>query len=169
MCQRPGVVQVELIAGSPAPYGHPQFHPIYEAAAEVGLPVGIHIAGEGHGINAPPASGYLSYYIEYHTLVSQGGMTHTVSLLCQGVFEKYPELRVAILETGVLWLPEVLRRLDANWKALRSEVPWVRRLPSDAVREHMVFTTQPLEQPRKLRQLHQVLEAVDGLEDMLVL
>jgi predicted TIM-barrel fold metal-dependent hydrolase len=92
-----------------------------------------------------------------------------VSLVCHGVFEKYPGLRVAVLETGTLWLPEVFWRLDANWKALRAEVPWVKRLPSELIREHMIFGSQPLEEPRKLRQLHQVLEAIDGLEDMLVL
>ena len=169
MGNKPGVVQVLLTAGSTAPYGQPQFHEIFEAAAEVGLPVGIHIAGEGYGINAPLACGHPTYYIEYHTLACVGGMAHTVSLVCHGVFEKYPDLRVAVLETGTLWLPEVFWRLDSNWKALRAEVPWVKRLPSEVIREHMVFGSQPLEEPPKLRQLHQVLEAVDGLDDMLML
>jgi predicted TIM-barrel fold metal-dependent hydrolase len=95
-------------------------------------------------------------------------MAHLVSLVCHGVFERLPGLRVVLIEAGVAWLPGVLWRLDANWKALRSETPWVRRLPSEQVREHVRFTTQPLEQPRRKSDLHAVLEAVDGLEDMLM-
>jgi uncharacterized protein len=42
---------------------------------------------------------------------------------------------------GYLW------RLDADWKACRTEVPYCRRLPSEYVWESVRFTTQPLETP----------------------
>src|SRR5207248_50761 len=89
-------------------------------------------------------------------------MTHLVSLICQGVFEKFPTLRVVLMEGGVAWLPALLWRLEADYKALRMEVPWVKRLPSEYVRERVRFTTQPLDQPPQPRQLTQLLEMVDG-------
>jgi predicted TIM-barrel fold metal-dependent hydrolase len=162
------IVQVLINGGAPVPYGHRRYHPIYEAAVEMGLVVGIHPGGEGLGINSPPATGYPTYYIELHTLFVTVAMAHVVSLVCHGVFEKYPELRVAVIEFGLAWLPGVLWRLDTNWKALRNEVPWVTKLPSETVREHMRFTTQPLEQPRSTRQLRQVLDALEGMGDMLM-
>ena len=58
--------------------------------------------------------------------------------------------------------------MDADWKSLRSEVPWVRRSPSEVVREHMRLTTQPLDEPDERQKLRQALELVDGLEDMLM-
>ena len=121
------------------------------------------------GINPPPtATGYPLYYIEWHVLLIQSAMSHVVSMLSNGVFEKYAELRLAVIEAGVTWLPSLLWRVDADWKALRSEVPWVKRLPSETVREHVRFTTQPLDEPDSRGKLRQALELVDGLEDMLM-
>jgi uncharacterized protein len=167
--EHPDVVQVLLPCAATSGYGQPQYHPIYEAAVEVGLPVAMHVGGEGLGINPPStATGYPTYYIEWHVLLIQCAMSHVVSLVCHGVFEKYPELRVAVIETGVTWLPSLLWRMDTDWKALRSEVPWVKRLPSETVREHMRLTTQPLDDPDNRRKLKQALELGDGLEDMLM-
>ena len=165
----PDVMQVLLPCANTSGYGHPHYHPIYEAAVEVGLPVAMHVGGEGLGINPPStATGYPSYYIEWHVLLIQCAMSHVVSFVCHGVFEKYPELRVTVIEAGVAWLPSLLWRMDTDWKALRSEVPWVKRLPRDTVREHMRLTTQPLDEPDSRQKLKQAFELFDGLEDMLM-
>jgi len=165
----PEIVQVLLPCAATSGYGHPQYHPVYEAAVEVGLPVAMHVGGEGLGINPPPtATGHPIYYIEWHVLLVQCAMSHVVSMVCHGVFEKYPELRVVLIEAGVAWLPTLLWRLDTDWKALRTEVPWVKRLPSETVREHLRFTTQPLDEPDNRGELNQVLGLFDGLEEMLL-
>ncbi|MDP9477148.1 MAG: amidohydrolase [Actinomycetota bacterium] len=165
----PDIVQVLLPCAATSGYGNRQYHPIYEAAVEVGLPVAMHVGGEGLGINPPPtATGYPIYYIEWHVLLVQCAMSHVVSLVSHGVFEKYPELRGVVIEAGVTWLPPLLWRMDADWKSLRSEVPWVKRPPSEVVREHMRFTTQPLDETDGRQKVRQALELVDGLEDMLM-
>jgi uncharacterized protein len=69
------------------------------------------------------------------------------------------------MEGGIAWLPGILWRLDTNWRALRSEVPWLDRKPSEAAREHVRFSTQPLEHTDghdKL--LFEMLEAVGAPE-----
>jgi uncharacterized protein len=140
-------VQVVLAGGSERPYGEPRYLPIFEAAAECGLPVAIHTGGEGVGIAAPPGgAGPVTFYIEWHTLGSACSvMAHLVSLLVHGTFERLPGLRALLMEGGVAWLPGILWRLDTNWRALRSDTPWLQRKPSEVVREHVRFTTQPLE------------------------
>lgn len=143
----PRFAQVLLCGGSERPYGEPRYLPIFETAAELGLPVAIHSGGEGMGIAAPPGGvGAPTFYVEWHTLGSAGSiMGHLVSLICHGTFDRLPQLRVVLIEGGLAWLPGILWRLETNWRALRGETPWLERKPGDVVREHVRFTTQPLE------------------------
>ena len=166
----PDVVQVILPCIAASGYGDPHYYPIYEAAVEVGLPVAVHAGGEEWSIKPPPAAtGYPSYYAEWHTLLVQHAMSHLISLVFHGVFEKYPELRVVVIEAGVTWLPPLLWRMEDGWKALRSEAPWAKQPSSEVVREHVRVTTRPLDELDTREKLKRTLELVDGLEDMLML
>ena len=140
-------VQVLLCGGAERPYGEPRYLPVFEAAVECGLPVAVHSGGEGMGVAADPGgAGPPTFYIEWHTLGSAcSTMAHLVSLLVHGTFERLPDLRVLLIEGGIAWLPGILWRLDTNWRALRSDTPWLERRPSEVAREHVRFTTQPLE------------------------
>ena len=159
----PGFVQVMMCSGARIPYGQRFYHPIYEAAVAKGLPVAIHPGSEGVGISGPPtAAGYPSTYFEWHTGLVGSYMAHLISLVCEGVFIKFPSLRFVLVEGGVSWLPPLLWRLDKNWRALRQTTPWLDRLPSEIVREHVLLTTQPLEEPPHKQQLHQILEMFDA-------
>ena len=163
----PGIVQVLLSTGSERPYGDPFYAPIWDAAAEVGLPVAAHLGGQG-GINANPTGcGPPTFFWEAHALFIETGMGHVASVIAQGVFERHPSMRFVLIECGVAWLPALLWRLDADYKALRKETPWLKRLPSEYAREHIRLTTQPFEQPREKAHLDAVLEAMHGREVLL--
>ena len=51
------------------------------------------------------------------------------------------------MEGGLGWVPSLNARMDKHWTRLRSEVPHVKRPPSEYVREQVWFTTQPMEEP----------------------
>jgi uncharacterized protein len=162
-----GVVQVLMSSGSERPYGDPFYEPIWEAAAELGLPVAAHLGGQG-GINANPTGcGPPTFFWEAHALFCETGMGHVASVIAHGIFERYPSARFVLIECGAAWLPALLWRLDADYKALRKETPWLNRLPSEYARDHIRLTTQPLEQPKEKRHLWAALEAMHGREVLL--
>jgi predicted TIM-barrel fold metal-dependent hydrolase len=165
----PDVVQVLLPCAATSDYGDPHYHPIYEAAVEVGLPVAVHVGVEELGMKPPPpATSYPGYYIEWHHLLVQCAISHLISLVFYGVFDKYPELRIVVIEAGVTWLPALLWHVDADCKVFRTDVPWVKRSPGEIVREHVRLTTQPLDELDSREKLRRTLELIDGLEDMLM-
>lgn len=164
----PGVVQVLMPSAARIPYGQRFYHPIYEAATERGLPVAIHPGTEGVGIAGPPtAVGYPSSYFEWHTDLVGSYIGHMSSLVTEGVFAKFPSFKFVLVEGGVSWLPPILWRMDKNWKALRVTTPWVDRPPSEIVQEHVLLTTQPLEEPDNIKHFHAMLEMFDA-EHMLM-
>ena len=57
--------------------------------------------------------------------------------------------------------------MDKEWRNLRRLVPWVRRPPSEYVREHVRFGIQPLDSPPDPRQLCEVVEQL-GSEELLL-
>ena len=164
----PGVVQVLMPSGAQYGYGHRFYHPIYEAAAEHGLAMMTHFGGEGAGVTNPPtAAGYPSYYLEMRMARPQIAQAHVVSLVCEGVFEKFPSLRWLFIEVDTWWIPGLMWHFDADWKALRDTTPWVKRLPSDYIREHVRVGTQPLEQPPRREDMAKFLDWAHA-EEMLV-
>ncbi len=155
----PQMLQIAVGSGTRFPYGQRYYYPIYEAAARNGLPVAIHPFTEGSLIAPPPtAAGYPSHYIEYHTCIVGSIQAHLASLLFEGVFERFPELRIVIVEAGIGWIPPFCWRMDREWKSLRIEVPWVRRKPSEYLEDHVRFTTQPLDEPDDRKHLSQVID-----------
>jgi len=135
----PGVVQVMLPIGRWA-YGDPFFHPIFEAAERHNLVIAFH-----HSDPLKSALGRGRYYIEWHVNVPQGAMSMLTSLVCNGVFDKFPSLQFVIVESGLSWLPHLLWRFDQNYRSLHQEIPWVKQLPSTHIRERVKLSTQPTE------------------------
>ncbi len=155
--------------GLDKPFGHPVYHPIYAAAEELGLTVVV-VAGANampEQLSQTAAGGEPATFAEYDALAGQAAMTHLVSLVAQGVFEKHPALTVLFLGCGVTWIAPLLWRFDSEYKALRREAPWMRRSPSEYLRDHVRVGTHPLEPVPERERLCSYLEAFDGLERVL--
>jgi hypothetical protein len=163
--KHPGMVQVVVSNGAEKPYGNRFYYPIYEACVRNNLPFAIHVSMEGIGINHPPTgAGYVSHYIEYRMARTQVMMAHLASFIFEGVFSRFPDLKVIMVEAGVLWVAPYLWRMDQDWKALRHQTPWVTKPPSEYYREHVRVTSQPLDSPPQKELLVSLLEAINARE-----
>jgi uncharacterized protein len=163
----PRMVQVTMTS-SPCLMGDRFMHPIYEAANEAGLPMCLHVGGADAGVNAGSYfGGAPSSFIQHHVGMCIPALSHVVSMVLEGVFEKYPRMHLILNEFGVTWLPFLMWRLDMEYRAGREDVPWLKRMPSEYIREFVHFTTQPLEVPDRPRDLVTLLELV-GAQDMLL-
>ena len=152
----PNFVQVFFLSRTAQPLGNRCYWPIYEAAVRANLPIGIHAFGNsGFPITS---SGWPSYYVEEMAGHAQSCQSQVTSLVLEGVFEAFPNLRIVFIESGFGWLPALSWRLDRHWNKLKAENPALNRLPSDYIREHIWITTQPMEEPERPRHLLDICE-----------
>lgn len=130
-----GFVQVAVPLHVHAPYGEQEFYPIWEAAAAHGLPVAVHGDGGGGVEFTPGMAGTPASFIEYHTVFPVNGMVHLVSLISEGVFDRLPALTVVFTDGGAGVVPPFLWREDAKARALKEEMPWVARRPTEYLQQ----------------------------------
>ncbi|HTI82628.1 MAG TPA: amidohydrolase family protein, partial [Acetobacteraceae bacterium] len=135
------------------------------AAEKHGLPIGIH-AGSAL-LHPPSATGWFSYYMEDYVQQAQGFAGTLSSLLTEGVFVKFPKLKVVLIESGVTWLPAYLWRINKTWRGVRAETPWQERMPSEVIRENVRLTIQPFDAPDTIANVETVLEEI-GSDTMLL-
>jgi uncharacterized protein len=141
----PRFVSILVLAQGEDLLGRRQYWPIYKVAEKHKLPLAIH-AGSQYRM-APSSIGWPSYRLEYYIVESQAFQAQLLSLILEGVFGKFPDLKVVLMESGVSWLPAFMWRADKTWKGVRVEVPWVEQPPSEIMREHVRLTTQPFDTP----------------------
>jgi predicted TIM-barrel fold metal-dependent hydrolase len=161
----PGFVQVFLPVHAKDLYGNRVYYPLFDAIAAHDLVVGLHFGGApGY---PPTASGWPSYYIEEYVGAASIFQSQILNMIVEGLFDRYPSLRVALIEGGFTWMPSLMWRMDKEWKGLRREVPWNRMLPSEYVRRHMRLTLQPLDEPPDAAAMLEVIEQL-GSDDLLM-
>lgn len=169
--KHPRMVAVSMGAnGLAKPLGHPVYHPIYAAAVDAGLPVIIHAGLEGIcDVTAETAAGGVpATYAEYQLLAGEPFQTHLMSLIVQGVFEKFRQLRVVFSGAGVTWLAAILWRMDMNYRGMRKEAPWLKRLPSEYFRESVRIITHRFDRAGEPTRLFRLLAALDITDDLLI-
>ncbi len=153
------------------PFGHPAYAPIYEAAAELDLPVVIQVGADNIADlgTSPTAVGLNTTYSEYAAMTAAPLMPHVTSFFTCGVFDLHPGLRLLLVGGGLAWIPQYVWRFDWNYKMVRRvEVPWAKRMPSEYLRDHVRFTTYSMEMPPNNEQLQTMLELIPDIESTLL-
>src|SRR5438034_556345 len=136
-----------------------------EAMDREGLDVAVLFPSRGLfvlGLDAPQVMGIdglkpdfalevLDKLVMWHTFGQPLGiMFVAVSLCAGGVLERFPRLRVGLLEGNCGWAPWLFHRLDEHWEWVgRYEVPEVRKKPSEYFRSNCFLAVEADETPVK--------------------
>lgn len=157
--KNPLVAQVGLLQRNTEPAGRRRYWPIYKAAVEHGLPIGVHVGGNG---GTPPMgnAGWASYHVQQHQLTHGGFTAFAMSMIMEGVFEEFPDLKLLLVEGAFTWVPSTLWRLDKLWETMRSEVPNLKRKPSEYFASNVYVSTQPMDVYKNPADLRQIMEWV---------
>lgn len=154
-------VQVLLPVACEMMLGRSYYWPVYEAAVRHGLPVGLH-AGSLFRY-APTSTGWPSHYVHDYVSQSMTFEDQILSLMSNGVFNRFPTLQFVMLESGVTWLPGFIWRAIKTWRGVRAEVPWVKRSPAELIREHIRLTIQPFDTPPgDVDAVERIIEQIDS-------
>jgi hypothetical protein len=163
--KRKGFVQVLLPARTHLPLGNRLYHPIFRAAADHDLAVGVHFGGAPG--NPPTPTGWHAWYVEEYVGMAQVMQAQVVSMVAEGLFAEFAGLRVALIEAGWTWMPSLMRRFDQDWRDLRRSVPWVKQAPSEYIRDRVRLTLTPTHPPPRPGVLAEIVEQM-GSDEMLM-
>ena len=151
-----------------APYGmpldHPDFEPVWAAAAEHDLAITLHT----FTVMPPYAPGgtdnWENLFLQRSASHPWCGMRNMASLIGSGLMDRYSNLRIGTLEAGHGWLPFWMARIDEHARTIRSEIPDLKMMPSEYVLSGRYF--QSIEIPEGLKLTNAVIDLVG--EDVLM-
>jgi predicted TIM-barrel fold metal-dependent hydrolase len=135
VCMVPG--PVPTADGSRSP-GDPIFDAFWARVSEAGIPVAFHSGDAGYRVFAEAWGGSREFRAFDHnpllTCLSPEPIADTfAALICGGVFDRHPRVRVASIECGSHWVPGLIRRLAKAYGQMPS---YFERDPVEQLREH---------------------------------
>jgi predicted TIM-barrel fold metal-dependent hydrolase len=119
------------------PWHDRHYDPLWAECERLGVPIAFH--GGGQTFLRPDFSlEVLDKLMMWHTFNQPlGMMAVAVSLTAGGVFERFPRLRVGLLEGNCGWAPWLFDRLDEHWEWVgASEAPDLTMKPSEYFRRN---------------------------------
>jgi uncharacterized protein len=152
-----------LLLASGCPPGHSPSHRsldrVWSIAQDADLPVVFHVGGTGdlidpayfrNGLPIPPDfhGGEENFRSVDYMAIPFPPMQTLATMVFDGVFDRFPQLRIGVIEQGAIWVPSWMRQMESAFEAFVKHEERVRSLamrPSDYVRRSMKFTPYPTE------------------------
>ncbi len=129
-------VSVLVLSQGETLLGRRHYWPVYRAAEKYDLPIAIHAGSQYRQRAEFGRLAVLSLRILLWPRRRRSRRS-CCSLIYEGVFGKFPGLKVVLMESGVSWLPAFMWRANKTWRGVRVEVPWVEREPAAIIRDHV--------------------------------
>jgi predicted TIM-barrel fold metal-dependent hydrolase len=152
-----------LLVASGCPPGHSPSHrgldPVWARAQEAGIPVVFHVGGTGDLIDRNYFRNGLPIPHDFHGgeenfrsvdyMGIPGPPAQTLAtMIFDGVLERFPELRIGVIEQGAIWVPSWMRQMESAFEAFVRHEERLQSLslrPSEYVRRQVRFTPYPTE------------------------
>jgi predicted TIM-barrel fold metal-dependent hydrolase len=160
---KPGVIGFCVTSTRNKPVHHNDYMRLYSMIQESGKPIAFH-AGY-HWQDASLAT--VNRFLGMHALgFVWCNMIHMTNWILNGIPERFPKLKSLWVESGLAWVPFLMQRLDDQYLMRQSEAPQLKRMPSEYMREHCFYTTQPME-TTNLKALECTLEMINAENQLL--
>jgi predicted TIM-barrel fold metal-dependent hydrolase len=105
--------------GLPLPLGSKIYWPVYAEADRLGCALAIH-----GGCHDRFGMDHMNLYVPVHAFGHPWGlMINCASIVYNGIFDRYPRVRIAFLEGGVAWLLMCLERLHSSHETHFQHIP----------------------------------------------
>ncbi len=152
-----------LLVPSGCPVGHSPSHlgldPVWATAQEAGVPVVFHVGGGGrlidpayfrNGLPIPPDfhGGEENFRSVDYMAIPGPPMQTLATMIFDGVLDRFPQLKIGVIEQGAIWVPSWMRQMEAAFEAFARHEERLRALelrPSDYVRRQIRATPYPTE------------------------
>jgi predicted TIM-barrel fold metal-dependent hydrolase len=152
-----------LLVASGCPPGHSPSHvaldPVWARAQEARIPVVFHVGGTGDLIDPGYFRNGLPIPHDFHGgeenfrsvdyMGIPGPPAQTLAtMIFDGVLDRFPELRIGVIEQGAIWVPSWMRQMESAFEAFRRHEDRLQALsltPSEYVRRQIRFTPYPTE------------------------
>lgn len=152
-----------LLVASGCPKGHAPSHvaldPVWAAAQEAGIPVVFHVGGTAdlldpayfqNGLPIPPDfhGGEENFRSVDYMGIPFPPMQTLATLIFDGVLERFPDLRIGVIEQGAIWLPSWMRQMESAFEAFHRHEERLQKLslrPSEYVERQVRVTPYPTE------------------------
>jgi predicted TIM-barrel fold metal-dependent hydrolase len=142
MAGKKGVIGFCVPSTRHAPVHHNKYMKLYRMIEETGMPLSFHA---GYHWDDPSLK-TVNRFLGMHALgFAWPNIVHTTNWVLNGMPIRFPKLKVIWIESGLAWVPFVMQRLDDQFLMRPSEAPHLKRLPSEYMRDHCWYTTQPME------------------------
>lgn len=120
---------------------HPYFDPMYAACQAHDLALCIH-----SGTDRPPYAPARTELSDNYFLLHMTGhpwqqMRAMAALIGGGVYERFPTLRIAHLESGCGWVPYWMERMDEHYETLAYTLPRLSTRPSEHLMSGRCFVS----------------------------
>jgi predicted TIM-barrel fold metal-dependent hydrolase len=127
VCMRPAAPTTKLGPRSP---GHPCFDPFWARVNEAGITVAVHGANSGYGLNGygddGPEQALGGSPLRILLTSERPIMDFFSSILCDRLFDRFPNLRLSSIENGASYLSTMMKKLRKahhQWPGFFSEDP----------------------------------------------